>query len=514
MTAVYRLPVRRPGRSALLLLAALCPVLGSCSNGRSAHDAPKAPPLQPRRFELADFLASTATGVDSPAAPRLASAKGAAWTSQPSPPQPPTLAVAPAGFRIAAVAPRGDRVAFVRDVDPDTTEVLLYDRSRGETRLLLPVDRDGRFLPQRFSEDGKRLYLLADDGDDTLQLDILNLDSGERLRRSRPGCETLRLDSSPDGDIYALQWSCSGRVEAALFDTATGAALGPLPLPADTRLARALPAGAAGGALYEIASARFPRDLMVAERLDPDVRALPLSFGLAPAIAAADLVDPAAAELPIAGAPSLPAELWWPRRPAASPPALIWLENGAAPPAWLEFDPFLQFLANRGVAVLRLRPRGSQGFGKRFRHAGDGRLVEAGLEDLDAARSELVRRGADPAHIAIVGEGPWSGALAAMALGARPGNFAAAADLGGDPDPLRELDTVVTLGEPARSWWIARLGDPATEAVRRARTRMLMPTVPSDRQLLLAGEPAAAGDRPAAFAALWEFLSTNLATPP
>ena len=514
MTAVYRLPVRRLGRSALLVVAALFPVLGSCSDGRSTNDAPKAPALQPRRFELADFLASIATGVDSPAAPRLASAKGLAWSSQPPLPQPPTLAVAPAGFRIAAAAPRGDRVAFVREVDPDSTEVLLYDRARGETRLLLPVDRDARFLPQRFSEDGRRLFLFADDGDDTLQLDILNLDTGERLRRSRPGCETLRLDSSPDGVIYALQWSCSGRVEAALFDAATGAVLGPLPLPADTRLARVLPAGAAGGALYEIASARFPRDLMLTDRLDPDVRALPLSFGLAPAIAAADLVDPAAIELPIAGAPSLPAELWWPCRPVPSPPALVWLENDGAPPAWLEFDPFLQFLANRGVAVLRLRLRGSQGFGKRYRHAADGRLVDAGLEDLDAARSELVRRGADPARIAILGEGSWSGALAAMAFVSRPGNFAAAADLGGDPDPLRELDSIPVLTEPARTWWIARLGDPATEAVRRARSRMLLPAGLSNRQLLLAGALEPAGDRPAAFAALWEFLSANLATPP
>ncbi len=82
----------------------------------------------------------------------------------------------------------------------------------------------------------------------------------------------------------------------------------------------------------------------------------------------------------------------------------------------MEFHPFLQFLANRGVAVLRLRLRGARGFGRAFRHAADGRLVEAGLEDLEAARAELARRGVDPQRIAVLGEGAWPGAIAATAL--------------------------------------------------------------------------------------------------
>jgi hypothetical protein len=317
--------------------------------------------------------------------------------------------------------------------------------------------------------------------------------------------------------VDALQWSCRGAIEAALYDAATGDALGPLPLPAGTRLARALPSRRPGGALYEVASARFPRDLLFADRLDPDASARPLTFGLAPAISADDLVDPAPVELRIAGAPAMPpipAELWWPRRPGAAPPALVWLENDALPPAWLEFHPFLQFLANRGVAVLRFRLRGSQGLGRRFRHAGDGRLVDAGLEDLDAARAELTRRGADPQHIAVLGEGPWSGALAAAVFVERPGRFVAAADLGGDPDPLLQQDAVATLSEPARTWWLARLGDPSTEPVRRDRARMRLAASPPGPQLFLAGDPAAAGDDAEAFAALWEFLAAHLGVAP
>lgn len=495
----------------------LCAVNGSCGGGETGPVATPGAELQARRFELADFLASVATAVDSPAAEQLVAARKIPWSLEPTPPTPPPLPPLiglPAGFRVAAVAPRGDRVALVRDLDPDTTEVLLHDRSRGETRLLLPVDRDARFLPQRFSADGNRLFLFTDESDDTLQLEILDLVTGARERRHRPGCEALRLDAAADGLVYALQWTCAGATEAALFEAATGAALGPLPLPAETRLARALPAAAAGGVLYEVASGRFPRDLMFADRLDPDASGQPLSFGLAPALSATDLVDPGALDLPVAGKPQVPAELWWPRRPAAPPPAVIWLEHDVAPPSWLEFDPFLQFLANRGVAVLRLRLRGSRGFGKRLAHAADGHLVDAGLEDLEAARTALASRGADPRRIAVVGEGPWAGALAALALVERPGRFAAAADLGGDPDPLRELDQLQTLAEPLRSWWLARLGDPESEAVRRDRARMQQAANPAGRELFRPGPPEAVGDRAPALAALWQFLSASLATPP
>jgi hypothetical protein len=404
---------------------------------------------------------------------------------------PQILHVARTGMRIAAVSARGDRVALVRELDPDTTEVFLHDRPRAETRLLLPLDQDARFLPQAFSPDGGHLMLFSDDGDDTMQLEILDLDSGERQHRPRPGCDASQLDLAPDGVIYALQWSCAGAVETGLFETLSGAELGPLPLPKGTRIARALPTAKSGGVLYEIASGHFPRDLMFAEGVNPNAAARPLTLGLAPAIAAEDLVEPTQIEIRRGQESGLPAELWWPRQAQPHPPALLWLEDDNRPPAWREFHPLFQFLANRGVAVLRLRLRGAQGFGRRFRHAADGRLVSAALEDLDAAWTELAHRGVDARQIALLGEGPWAGALAAVAIIERAGRFVAAVDLGGDPDPLGQLDLVPALAEPARTWWTARLGDPAAESVRRDRQRMRFPARAAAHRLFVAVDPQA-----------------------
>ncbi len=500
---------------AALLLAAAALVSGGCVEAPSNAGGSASPELQARRFELADFLASSAHALDSPEAARLLAEQGLDWGGGAPLPNVPPFASAPAGFRIAAVAPHGDRVALIRELDADTTEVLLHERAKGETRLLLPVDRDARFLPQRFSADGRILYLFSNEGDDTLQLVLFDLDTGERSERPRAGCEAIRLDVSPDDTVYGLQWTCSGAVEAALFDAATGAPLGPLPLPSGTRLARALPARAPGGVLYEIASGHFPRDLLFVDRLDPEALARPLTYGLSPRIATLDLVDSIAVVLPGRGGgggePILPGELWWPRRPAAGPAALIWLEDDLRAPAWLEFHPVLQFLANRGVAILRLRLRGASGFGLRHRHAADGRLLDAGLEDLQSARALLQERGADLQRIAVVGEGPWAGALAAAALRELPGRFAAAASLGGAADPLAQQDLLPTLAEPAKSWWTTRLGDPTSEAARRDRTRMQLPADGPAPQLFLANAPEDGVWSEAAAAALWGFLADHLA---
>ncbi|MEO8276080.1 MAG: prolyl oligopeptidase family serine peptidase [Thermoanaerobaculia bacterium] len=421
-----------------------------------------------------------------------------------------SLFVAPAGFRIAAVAARGDRLALTRELDPESSEVYLYDAARGDTRLLLPVDADGLFRPVGFSADGTRMYLFADDepsGDGRAQLAVLDLGSGALQRRSRPGCVAQELDLAADGATYALQWSCKGTIEAGLFESETGAELGALPLPAGTRLARALPAPGSAGVLYEVASERFPRDLMFAHSIDADADARPLTFGLAPSIAADDLVVPQAVGIRSGVGSSLPAELWWPRRPAPGKPALVWIEGDSQAPAWREFHPFIQFLANRGVAVLRLRLRGARGFGRSLRHAADGRLLDAALEDISAARAELVRRGCDPQRLALLGEGAWGGAMAAASLSEARGQFAAAVDLGGDPDPLRRLDELATLPEPARGWWATRLGDPASPASARDRQRARFPALAGGLPLFSARDMSGAS---------WssDADSTRLALPP
>lgn len=68
------------------------------------------------------------------------------------------------------------------------------------------------------------------------------------------------------------------------------------------------------------------------------------------------------------------------------------------------FNPEVQFLANRGFAVLMMNFRGSAGFGRKFLEAGFKEWGRAMQDDVTDGVHEMIRRGiADPARIAIYG---------------------------------------------------------------------------------------------------------------
>jgi dipeptidyl aminopeptidase/acylaminoacyl peptidase len=111
-----------------------------------------------------------------------------------------------------------------------------------------------------------------------------------------------------------------------------------------------------------------------------------------------------------------------------------------------EYDPEVQFLANRGYAVLQVNYRGSTGFGLRFFNAGTNEWGRGTQRDLfDAAQWAIDQGIADPKHIAAMG---WSGGGFAtlLALEMRPDLFAGGVDGVGPAD-------LATLYRSFPSYW-------------------------------------------------------------
>jgi dipeptidyl aminopeptidase/acylaminoacyl peptidase len=85
-----------------------------------------------------------------------------------------------------------------------------------------------------------------------------------------------------------------------------------------------------------------------------------------------------------------------------------------------QFNPLVQFLANRGYAVLQMNFRGSPGYGIEFHQKGR-REIGRGMQDdiEDGTRWAIANGLADPARIAILG-GSYGGYAALFALGHNP----------------------------------------------------------------------------------------------
>ena len=87
------------------------------------------------------------------------------------------------------------------------------------------------------------------------------------------------------------------------------------------------------------------------------------------------------------------------------------------------YNPLVQFLANRGYAVLQVNFRGSTGYGKAFLNAGNREWAGKMHQDLIDAKEWVVKQGvADPKKVAIVG-GSYGGYATLVGLTFTPGRI-------------------------------------------------------------------------------------------
>ncbi len=132
------------------------------------------------------------------------------------------------------------------------------------------------------------------------------------------------------------------------------------------------------------------------------------------------------------------------------------------------YDAEVQFLANRGYAVLQVNFRGSTGYGKAFMQAAIGEFSGRMHDDLIDGLDWLIGQGiADPARVAIYGCS-YGGYAALVGASFTPERFAAAIDYSGMSDLRVLVDGAVPFVRPALiNTYLAYMGDPDIEMQNR-----------------------------------------------
>jgi dipeptidyl aminopeptidase/acylaminoacyl peptidase len=123
------------------------------------------------------------------------------------------------------------------------------------------------------------------------------------------------------------------------------------------------------------------------------------------------------------------------------------------------YDPYAQWLANRGYAVLQPNFRASTGYGKQYLNAGDRQWAGAMHTDLLDGKDWVVQQGvADPKKICIMG-GSYGGYATLAGLAFSPDAFACGVDIVGPSN----LNTLLRTIPPYWSTFLAifhkRMGD-------------------------------------------------------
>ncbi len=157
----------------------------------------------------------------------------------------------------------------------------------------------------------------------------------------------------------------------------------------------------------------------------------------------------------------IPAYLTLPKGLQPTKLAAIILPHGGpwARDGW-GYDGMVQFFANRGYAVLQPNFRGSTGYGKKFLNAGNGEWGKKMQDDLTWGVKYLVDAGiADPKRVGILGIS-YGGYATLAGVAYTPKLYRAAVDIVGPSNLNTLLDSIPPYWEAQRKFLFARMADP------------------------------------------------------
>ena len=132
------------------------------------------------------------------------------------------------------------------------------------------------------------------------------------------------------------------------------------------------------------------------------------------------------------------------------------------------FNPEIQFLANRGYAVLQMNFRGSTGYGKKFWQSSFKEWGKKMQDDITDGVEYLIKEGiADPERIAIYG-GSYGGYATLAGVTYTPDLYACAVDYVGVANLFTFMNTIPPYWKPYLAQWYEMVGDPVKDSLLMA----------------------------------------------
>ncbi|PQO26368.1 S9 family peptidase [Blastopirellula marina] len=162
-------------------------------------------------------------------------------------------------------------------------------------------------------------------------------------------------------------------------------------------------------------------------------------------------------------------------------PLIVLVHGGPKGPrdSW-GYNAQVQFLANRGYAVLQPNFRASGGYGKKFLNAGDMQWGKLMQDDITWGVKHLIKEGiADKDRVAIMG-GSYGGYATLAGLAFTPELYACGVDIVGPSNIFTLLDSIPPYWEAGRAFLYGMVGDPATEEGKQ-RIREASPLFSADK---------------------------------
>jgi len=351
----------------------------------------------------------------------------------------------------------------LRTTDAGDTEILKVLPAGFETVYTCNVFETAN--PERFHQDGKRVYLQTNKGEPDL-IRLILFDPETRREESVESDPLGRVDfglaffSEATDALVATAYE-DDRTRIYFRDKAweqdyrflesqfPGKEINPVSLTADDRLW-----------LIAASSDTDPGEVHLFDRSS---RKLTLQYKVRERIPREHMAAMKPVRYRSSDGLEIPAFLTMPKgAPARGLPAIVLPHGGPwARDEW-GFDNLAQFLANRGYAVLQPNFRGSTGYGKKFLNAGNRQWGDRMQDDLTWGVKYLVGQGiADPRRVGIMG-GSYGGYATLAGVAFTPDLYAAAVSIVGPSSLITLLDSIPAYWESFRIVFHERMGNPNT----------------------------------------------------
>jgi dipeptidyl aminopeptidase/acylaminoacyl peptidase len=338
------------------------------------------------------------------------------------------------------------------------TEIRIRDDVKSPWKTLLKVGPEEILEFESFSADGKSVYLKSSIGSDTARLVLRDLATGaEKVLAVAEGVDAGDVLVNPKTHVAEAVSFSPGRTNWKVLDPAVQADFDAIAKLAPGDFSVISRTEKDDVWLVGFTSDRGP---VAYWKWDRAAKSGTFLFTAQPKLESLALAEMKPVVIKSRDGLNLNAYLTVPVGvPPKNLPMVLFVHGGPwARDNW-GYNPYAQWFANRGYAVLQVNFRASTGYGKKFLNAGNKQWGLKMHDDLIDAVDWAIKEGvANPKKVAIMG-GSYGGYAALAGVTYTPEKFAASVDIVGPSNLKTLIGSIPPYWKPIRAMFDVRMGN-------------------------------------------------------
>lgn len=351
-------------------------------------------------------------------------------------------------------------LVLTKSITTDKNEMFLYDRKTKNSKRL-STDKEATWNPMAFEKNDSILYYSSNEDTEFSYLVKYNINTGKSEKIFEDKWDVTNMALSENEKYHTLFINEDGKNKILLFDHATGK---PIELPDfdDGDVTNVIISHSENKLLLTVGSSTSPVNLYVYDI--PTKKLKQMTSVLNKKINQNDLVKAEVVRFKSFDGKEIPAIYYKPLQASKDNkvPALLWIHGGPGGQTRIGYSNSIQYLVNRGYAVLAVNNRGSDGYGRTFYKLDNKDHSNGDLKDCVWGKKWLVEQDyIDPNAIGIYG-GSYGGCMVLGALAFHPEEFKVGVNLFGVANWPRTLKSIPPFWESYRKALYDEMGDPYT----------------------------------------------------